>query len=222
MPGTTPALSLTMPRHVLVPVAIIVLALPALVVAAAVFQPWLDPKWLFLDVVVAAREADECCHIAFGFMSQLGIIMWACVAATGLFTALILWVRGTRDAAFGLALFAGLLHGWMALDDALLLHESVLPGLGLRQTYILIFYIFLGAGYLLSGWRLLLRSDWWLLAIGLAAVAGSLLLDLTVYDRSTAGVVLEDGLKFYGLAVWSAYHIALFSLIQLRAPHAGS
>lgn len=39
MPGTTPALSLTMPRHVLVPVAIIVLALPALVVAAAVFQP---------------------------------------------------------------------------------------------------------------------------------------------------------------------------------------
>lgn len=222
MPGTTPALSLTMPRHVLVPVAIIVLALPALVVAAAVFQPWLDPKWLFLDVVAAAREADECCHIAFGFMSQLGIIMWACVAATGLFTALILWVRGARGAAFSLTLFAGLLHGWMALDDALLLHESVLPGLGLRQTYVLIFYIFLGAGYLLSGWRLLLRSDWWLLAIGLAAVAGSLLLDLTVYDRSTAGVVLEDGLKFYGLAVWSGYHIALFSLIQLRAPHAGS
>lgn len=222
MSGTNPAFSLTMPRHVLVPVSVIVLALPAILVAAAILQPWLDPKWLFLDVVAAAREADECCHIAFGFMSQIGIIMWACVAATGLFTALILWVRGERGAAFALTLFAGLLHGWMALDDALLLHESVLPGLGLRQTYILIFYMLLGVGYLLAGWRLLLRSDWWLLAIGMAAVAGSLLLDLTVYDRSTVGVVLEDGLKFYGLAVWSAYHISLFALIQLRSPHAGS
>lgn len=222
MPGTAATYALTLPKRVLIPVSVIVLGLPALVVAAAIYQPWLDPKWLFLDVVVAAREADECCHIAFGFMSQLGIIMWACVAATGLLTALVLWIRGDRSAAFSLTLFAGLLHGWMALDDALLLHESVLPGLGLRQTYILVFYILLGAGYLLSGWRLLLRSDWWLLAIGLAAVGSSLLLDLTVYDRSTAGVVLEDGLKFYGLAVWSAYHIALFTLIQLRAPHAGS
>ena len=215
-------ISLKLPPRTLALVAGFLLTVPAILIAITMLQPMVDPKWMYLDVIAAAREAEECCHVTFGAMSQLGILLWACVAAIGLFTALILWVRGERGGYFALALFAGLLNGWLALDDALLLHESILPGLGIHQYVVLGSYVVLGVGYVLSGVRILLRSDWWLLAIALMAVAGSLGLDLVVYDRSTTAVVLEDGLKFYGLFVWAGYHVSLLTLIQLRAPQAGS
>ena len=64
-------ISLKLPPRTLALVAVFLLTVPAILIAITMLQPMVDPKWMYLDVIAAAREAEECCHVTFGAMSQL-------------------------------------------------------------------------------------------------------------------------------------------------------
>lgn len=195
------------------------IGVPALLVAAVSLQPWFDARWMFADVLTAAREAETCCHATFGFMSQMGLFLWVAAAAFALFAALILHLFGATDGQVRFMAAGGALSALLAFDDAFLLHESILPGLGVPQNLVLAAYGLLVLAYAGVFRRFLLRTEPGLLVLGGAALAGSLAVDILVETQSDSVAILEDALKFWGIAIWAAFQgLAGAALVLHAAP----
>jgi len=181
--------------------------LPALFLFVILLQPWAEPKWMFLDPLTSAEFAEECCPPYYGFVSTLGVLLWAVTAAICLFSALLIFVGKQNTALLKFALSAGILTGWLTLDDAFLLHEKVLPSFGVPQNGVFVIYIALTLAYVLYSWRTILASDFWILAIGGAGFAISLGIDVFFHSLIPVLVYLEDSAKFIGIFSWASFHI---------------
>lgn len=146
-----------------------------------------------------------------GALSTLGCMAWALTGALCLATH-----AGQRRTAARTWLLMAALALALGVDDALMLHEEVLPGVGLGQELVFLAY---GAVAVLIVRDVLARPadfDVPLLAVACSALAVSIGLDVVVED---ALVIYEDGPKVFGvvvLAVW-AYGRARATIGQPRA-----
>lgn len=174
-------------------------------------------------LVLAARSAGIATHrllqdpaAQFGFPPYIGLISYAGVAllvATGailVFAAAI----GRRKGAllWVVATFSGLL----AVDDLLMLHESVFPKvLGLPEWLLYAVYLILGG--LVLAWLPRGRESLGLL-VPLSLLAVSVAIDLVgdllavPFHRT---ILVEDTAKVAGLATWLAFW-ANFAAAHLR------
>lgn len=180
---------------------------PVVLLLATVLQPWFEPEWMFMDVLTAARQAETCCHATFGFVSQIGLFLWVSAASFALFAALILHMLGANRGLTGFMLYGGLLSALLAMDDAFLLHESILPGFGIPQNFVLALYGLLGLVYAGVFRRLMLRTGPLLLGAAGMAVAASLAIDVFIGIQTPAIAILEDAFKFMGIALWAAFQL---------------
>ena len=208
---------LQLPARLRMPAYLAAFLLPALVLGVVILQPWFEARWMFMDVLTAAREAPECCHATYGMMSQAGLLLWSATAAIALFGALVLRINAAPAGHQAQLVFAGLLTGWLVLDDAYLLHESILPGLGIPQMMIQIAYAVAALIYLWLNRVLIRQAEWPILLAAGASMAASIGLDLVVESRSDAAVIIEDALKFYGYVLWSVFHIATTACLVLAS-----
>ncbi len=197
----------------------ITFTVPVIFLTIVLLQPWAEPKWMFLDTVTAARFSENCCSTSYGFISNLGIMLWSATAAVCLFAAGVFASINARPLMW-FALSAGLLNGLLALDDAFLLHENVLPYFGIPQNLVLATYVALALAYAAASWRIILASDYVILLVAGFAVSVSLLVD-TVFSSLVPGLVyIEDSAKFFGIFSWASFHMtALYFLVtQTLAP----
>ena len=193
--------------------------LPLGFLVIVLLQPWVEPKWMFLDPLTAAEQSGDCCHTYYGFISHLGVMLWSATAAVCLFTGgLFLFYKHQRGVAL-FALSAGVLTAWLALDDAFLVHELVMPSFGIPQNAVLASYAALALIYVLVSWRLILSSDYWILLAGGAALALSILVDTVFHSLVPSPVLLEDGSKFFGIFCWASFHISTCFDQLLRSQH---
>lgn len=183
---------------------------PALFVTSLFFQPWVEPRWLFLDTITAVELSGDCCHVYFGMVSNLGIMLWTGTAAVCLFAALVL--SGGRDAVSRdrapFALIAGLFTGWLALDDAFLVHEKVFPALGLPQGSVLLAYAILAFLFALYARRIVFQVDVILFFLAIGFLATSVMIDHFHHGLTSNAIFLEDGSKFIGICCWATFHVA--------------
>ncbi|MBL4870516.1 MAG: hypothetical protein JKX72_06140 [Robiginitomaculum sp.] len=184
-----------------------VLLLPIVFLLIITMQPWVDPKWMFLDTVTAAEYSDDCCHVYYGFVSNLGIFLWVATAAISLFCATVFLQWKNAKAILRFAVTAGLFSAWLAMDDAFLLHEIVFPKIGVPQFLVLAIYVLLALSYIISSWRVVLSSEYWILGLGVGGVAISLGVDQIYHSLDPMIVIIEDSAKFFGLFCWFAYHV---------------
>ena len=184
----------------------------ALLALGVVFQPFVEPRLLYADPLVAGMESGECCKIWYGAMSTLGALIWAGAAAICLFAALLIRLsakappRGARADLF--LLFAGLFTGWLVLDDVYQVHEAFAPGLGIPQNLILAVYALLALAYLWTGRRLILASSWALLGAAFAGFGLSVGLDVVLEAPGDRLEAIEDAGKFVGIVAWTMFHAA--------------
>lgn len=135
-----------------------------------------------------------------GLLSQVGILVWAASAATCLLAAGVL--RGAPESRFLLG--AGSLSLVLCLDDAFLLHDEVLPLVGVSEGLIYATYLGLVAMFLVAFRRQILRGQYPVLVLALAFLGVSVVCDawgLPWLDP----YLLEDGTKFAGIAMWTAF-----------------
>ena len=151
-----------------------------------------------------------------GFLSQIGLFCWAASAMLCFFSATIIdndkscqHIRQFLYASAFLTLVLG-------IDDAFLLHETVLPSLGIPERVTYISYGGLLLVYLFRFRRLILKTDYILLTMALAFFGLSYVLDLVLeilylfvpIPLLTSGrlsYLLEDGAKFVGIISWLVY-----------------
>ena len=195
---------------------LVILASAVGLVLATAIQPWIDPRWLYMDTQTVGELSGDCCHIYDGAISTLGIMLWASTAAVSAFGGLLLFAAGRRRAAL-FCLHAVCISALLALDDAYLLHEVAAPKLGIPQT---IFIAGLGLvilSYLALQRRFLLRPFGWLLAISLAGFAISVGIDQIFHSTDPVWIVAEDGPKFVGIVAWFLFHLMTCLELALQA-----
>lgn len=136
-----------------------------------------------------------------GFISYLGIIALSSASSICLFSAR--YMGGDRTYLTVIGVF-GLL---LAADDLFLLHELVIPSwAGVPEKAILVGWGFLALAIGARFHKDVLSQDVWGLALAAAFLFASVLIDV-FFRWHTFGLILEDGLKFLGLVVWSAFWI---------------
>jgi hypothetical protein len=197
------------------PILLGLLLLPCLLLAVVFLQPWSEPKWMFLDTITAAQYAPSCCHVYYGFVSNIGLLLWSGTAAACLVIGMAFFAAAKSQAITRFALSAGILTGWLALDDMFLVHEKVLPALGVPQPLVIATYMLLALVYAAASWRFIFQQEWWILALGSSALALSIFVDLVFHSPLPAFVYLEDSAKFFGIFCWCLFHLlALFTCLK--------
>lgn len=138
-----------------------------------------------------------------GFLSQTGIFIWAASAAVCLFSA---WaMKGFSDPLFTRYLvFSGLLALFLGVDDVFLLHEELFPGFGVPEKVVYLIYIAFIFLYLITNVRVILKTDYLLLAMAFGFFGISIGFDFVdVYFPGQ--FLLEDGAKLTGMVGWLVY-----------------
>ncbi len=148
---------------------------------------------------------DPAAHFKFspfaGVISNFGVLATFGSAAVCLFASVHVKTEASLLRAIGLL---GLL---LALDDLLMLHEDTLPNrLGLPEYLAYILYG-IAAAYIAVRYRVTLsQAPVAGLFLALVFLGASVVAD-AVIEFGNKQTVIEDGLKFVGLIVWSVYWI---------------
>lgn len=174
----------------------------------------------FTDVRTSQMVNDPAATLEYpayiGIFSYLSVALWIAAAAIGIFGWRVL--RDHSPAGGRFLRDAGLLSGWMTLDDLFLVHERLVPTYvgppeaavyaaeGAVALAILIRHRALAPG---PGRELLI----------LAGVAFGLSLMADLWDPSGLDVLVEDALKVLGVAAWLGFLVVRASrLLQPAAP----
>jgi len=134
----------------------------------------------------------------YGMLSHLGVFLMIATSAICLFAALV--TRRDR----GLLISIGWFSGYLAMDDFFMLHEAIFPWHGVPEIAVLgtiaaaallIFAVF--RAHFFSRPAIAIWLSGGLLAVSIG-------LDILL-DYSVTQVLIEDGFKFAGLALWAVY-----------------
>lgn len=196
------------------------LSVPALVLAAVQLQAGFSYRELLNDPADTVGY-----HPLVGVVSNLGLLFWAAAVGVASLTAAVLRERGDDRALAWFFVASASFSLLLLADDALLLHETMLPKLlSVRERWIKVAYLGLALLYLVLSARYLQRFGLLLvLAVG-AFFAASLVLDNPATTRllgvSESGFwlyFLEDGAKFLGISAWLTFMVkASFEAITAR------
>lgn len=169
------------------------------------------------DVPTQALTRDPTAELGgslyIGFLSQVGLLCWAASGAMCLVGARVLADRSNSPDMAQFLLVSGLIAIYLGFDDAFRMHEDLYPKFGIPQKLVQITYLFLMSLFLFRWRKLILRTDYLLLALSLAFFGASLAFD---NYRPTRSALVEDGSKFVGLVAWLVYFF-LTVTAELRA-----
>lgn len=155
-----------------------------------------------------------------GGVASLNIFVWAAAAAVFLVAALGVWHTDARLAAFPATW--GVLSAVVALDDRFLLHEVVLPYLGVPEEAVYLAYGVV-AVVLLVGFAsvLLAQPEAVILLLALVALSTSVALDVVGWD-STSRRVAEETAKMFGAVALLCFPSAIVVRRLRRMPPAAA
>lgn len=151
-----------------------------------------------------------------GFVSQVGLMLWAACVAVTLFAALML-SESTKPTMKRFLFIAGMFTLFLALDDAFLLHEEVFPKFGIPELLVYAGYFGLFAAFLFFFRTLLSQTPYILLLTALACFALSIGFDELPLERWNINpFLIEDGFKLMGIIAWGLYFTRV-SIAHLRS-----
>ncbi len=153
-------------------------------------------------------------HPFIGVVSNVGILLWCATAVICLFSRNLLRQQGLHEEARFL-LWAGLMTTVLLFDDLFMIHEYIAPvHLHVNEKVVLASYACAAGAYLLSHRRLILATNYRLLAAAMVLFTVSMLVDIS--DVSGWWRLGEDGFKILGIASWLGYHagMARYWLVQ--------
>lgn len=147
-----------------------------------------------------------------GILSNFGIMLWAAATAICFFGVFLLMDGNNHHQFIDFLFLSGIFSLILTLDDAFLIHETVLPDyFGIPEIWVFLGYFIIGAGYLLYFFRRILNTDYLLLALSLLFFGLSIFMDI-VFPYSNLETFVEDSFKFLGIVFWLAY----FSRVTLN------
>lgn len=167
---------------------------------------WSLHVWKGIPVGKLVRDPVTVANVPvyYGFLSQLGIFIWASTAAVCLFSYKVISASLQDSELTRFFLIAGCLTLLLGFDDAFLLHDEVFPRLGVEEHLVFVGYALFVGYFLARFFPMIWRTDFALLAMALIFFSFSIVVDAFELE-STAGRLMEDGAKLVGMMSWLAY-----------------
>ena len=138
-----------------------------------------------------------------GFLSQIGIFLWASCVAVCAFAATLLSNVTGRESVRRFLWCSAYLNLLLGLDDALMIHEAM-PAIGVSEAMVTATYAVLVAIYLVGFFAVILQSNFYILVLALLCFAVSAIMDVW----KPWWVLPEDSAKLFGLLLWHAYFVS--------------
>lgn len=139
-----------------------------------------------------------------GFLSQLGIFIWVSTFSVLSFTLLLLSQYRIKLKTGSFLVGSLSITFILLIDDAFLLHESFLPGIGVPEKAVFSGYLCAIILYLFIFAKSILSTEFSYLVIALFFFGLSMLLDL-LNPPGINTYFFEDGAKFIGIVSWMTY-----------------
>lgn len=199
-----------------------------LILLAAGLQSSIPLERLFRDTIAVAEDYPGCCHVYDGLISNLGILLWWAGACVTGFAALVGSRIGFRAFETRALIIACIFSAWLCMDDLFMLHESVLPRLGVPQPMTYAIYGGLGAAFVALGWRVILAPAAPYVVLALGMLGASAFVDvLSDHDFGAVSawlhanpdieILADDGFKFLGIGFWFCVQlVASAALIEKK------
>ncbi len=148
----------------------------------------------------------------FGYISNLGVILWAACVGVCLLSAGIINVNKRERHTVHFLIAFGALTAVLMLDDLFMFHESLAPNyLNISEKWVILAYGIYAAACFYHFRKVILINDMRYLILAITALGASVLVDQIATKFYFPGeYFVEDGLKFIGIASWLAY-FATFS-----------
>lgn len=180
-----------------------------LLLAVAWYQPYIPLGDLMRDSLLVAEVSDDCCHIYYGAISNLGVLLWAAAAAILFFAALVVALVAGRAQQHQIVRFllAGVLTTLLCIDDFYLVHDIVLPKLGFSETLAYAVYTGFAAVYVWFARADMLGARLPMFLLSVACLALSVQIDLFYNPNNDLRLLIEDGAKLLGIAAWLSFHM---------------
>jgi hypothetical protein len=163
-----------------------------------------------IDMTLDVTEVIDV-HPLVGFLSNLGILLWAATASVCLFAAIS--VRNFQPRVIFLFLLcSGILSAYLTLDDLFRIHEWLSPKyLHISERVFISELGLLVLVYLYAFRRIFLQTNFSVVILAFVLLGMSVLIDLTP-ERWTGKPgewmdLLEDGTKWLGIACWCSYFV---------------
>lgn len=186
---------------------------PSALVIIGVAQPWVPPSQLFRDPLQVAQEVGSaCCHVYFGFFSNLGVFLWCSAASVCFFASMLLIQRKVDRQKILFMVSAGLLTSLLLFDDIFQGHEVMYPKvLGINEIHVFAVYVILTGLYLSFFRNLIVSNCYPLMLLSIIFFTISILVDLffprlEFLEERGIRLVIEDGAKLIGIATWTTFH----------------
>ena len=175
-----------------------------LLLAALVVVCWAKglPMWRF------TRDPSQInvMHPLTGLVSNLGVLCWAASAGMTVLAAAVCSNRRHSRRVVGFFVWATVATGLLLFDDLFLGHEKIFPELlGVSEQVVFGVYAAFVAGGMFVYRDVIVRTDYLLLLIALAAFGSSILVDQLIESGGQYYHLFEDGPKFIGIVGWFAY-----------------
>ncbi len=197
---------------------------PVLLLTLAWYQPYIPLGELMRDSLLVAEVSDDCCHIYYGAISNLGVLLWASAAAILFFAALVVALVAGRAHHHHIIRFtlAGVLTTLLCVDDFFLVHDIVLPKFGFSETLAYAVYAGFAAAYVLYARADILAARWPLFFVSVGCLALSVQIDVFYNIDDDFRLLVEDGAKLLGIAGWLSFHMEAAACTLQRLIHSSS
>ena len=141
----------------------------------------------------------------FGFLSNMGILLWCSCAAICFFSFGLLRRNTTNREITSFCLSSAVVTSFLLMDDLFLFHEVVFPQyLNIDERIVFLAYGIMFMSFLLRFRTVIIRTDLILLFFAVGFFVLSLLLDHLDLDI-TGYYLFEDGFKLFGIVSWTTY-----------------
>lgn len=177
-------------------------------------DPSVTPDMLFRDIASTAGV-----DFYYGFVSQLGLILWTIVATSCFFALFFLHKFNlSSPQVHRFLLHSALLSTFLLFDDMLLFHEHIAPDyFNISQRTVFKAYLVLFIAFAFVNRKALFSSEYLLFILSGGMFFLSIAIDV-VTDKFLANVKVgywyemyltfsEDGFKLFGIASWTAYYL---------------
>lgn len=158
-----------------------------------------------------------------GVSSHFGVLLLTASGAICLFSWFISTFRSNPGKSSSFLFYSGCMSLILALDDLLMLHESLYPRvLGVNEKIVFLVYGLLILGGIIRFRKEILQSEYLILLIAFCFFGISIFIDLSdgfhEYSEATIWqwqIFLEDGFKLLGIVSWFGYFLKCSLVVSI-------
>jgi hypothetical protein len=143
-----------------------------------------------------------------GFLSQVGILLWAAVSSVCIFGSYCLPKTAKSFNIKNYLLASGLITIMLGLDDTFQIHENLSTHFGISEKLVFLCYVFFICAYIFKFYRLILKTEYILLEIACLFFGISVLLDV-IESPALSIYLFEDSAKLAGIVSFLIYYFRL-------------